>query len=423
MRQIATPRLRAALWLTAMGITAAIGTARPEPVAVAAPFALLVLVGLRRRGVPELEAELRLDQSRVREGDRVPVELEIRSESVGDRVDVRFAVPRGLALDAPDLRAIGTAKAESRTVELGLEAHRWGSYTVGRVQLRRYDRLRLIADERDFDFHAPLRVYPPMQTLRSLVRPLETQAAVGDHVARERADGIELAELRPFVEGDEPRRVNWRATARTGDLVVNELHPERSTDVVIFVDASADEGSGGATPLDQSIRAAAALAERYLTRRDRVGLMVSGGALRWLRPARGAAHLHRIFDMLIETRALAAPAGGGRSVRVPARAIPAHGLVLAVSPLIDSAVVGALLDLRGRGYDLAVLEISPLPYLDARDSRAQLAMRLLRLERELLRTQLRARGVAVVEWDEPAPLDGTVRALEEYRRRARVVHA
>jgi uncharacterized protein (DUF58 family) len=304
-----------------------------------------------------------------------------------------------------------------------LECKRWGAYAAGHVEVRRYDRLRLVADERDFDFVAPLRVYPPVQTLRALVRPFETQPAVGDHVSRERGDGIELAELRPFVAGDEPRRVNWRATARTGELVVNELHPERSTDIVLFVDATADEGTGGGTPLDQSVRAAAALAERYLTRRDRVALLVVGGAFRWLRPARGAAHLHRIFDTLIETRGLSAPSGDERMVVIPTRAIPAKALVLAVSPLVDGGVSRALLNLRGRGYDLALVEISPLEQLALETERAELAARYLRLERELLRSQLRARGIAVVEWRGDTPLEGTVRALEEYRRRARVVNA
>jgi uncharacterized protein (DUF58 family) len=82
-----------------------------------------------------------------------------------------------------------------------------------------------------------------------------------------------------------------------------------------------------------------------------------------------------------------------------------------------------LLELRGRGFDLAVVEISPLSYLEPRGEREQLALRYLRLERDLLRTQIRSRGIAVVEWDDATPLDATVRALEEYRRRARVVHA
>ena len=423
MIHVATPRLRAALWLTALGVVAALAAGRPEPVAVAAPFALLVLIVLQQRRDPLLEGVLRLEADRVREGDEIPIELEIGSGAASKRLEIDIAVPPGLSLDRDGDGAVAVEAGQPRTVRRSVTCHRWGAYSIGRVTLRRYDRLRLVADERELGERAALRVYPPVQALRALVRALETQPAVGDHVSRERGDGIELAELRPFVSGDEPRRVNWRATARTGELVVNELHPERSTDIVLFVDATADEGSAGATPLDQSVRAAAALAERYLTRRDRVALLVVGGAVRWLRPARGAAQLHRIFDTLIESRGISAPADDRRAIVIPTRAIPSKALVLAVSPLVDDAVVRALLSLRGRGYDIAVVEISPLSYAALDTDETELAARFLRLERGLLRAQIRSRGIAVVEWEGDAPLEGTIRALEEYRRRARVVNA
>jgi uncharacterized protein (DUF58 family) len=225
------------------------------------------------------------------------------------------------------------------------------------------------------------------------------------------------------VEGDDLRRINWRATARSGQIVVNQLHPERNTAVVLLLDVLTDVASSRGAPLDQCVRAAAALAERYLARRDRVGLLAVGGRLRWLRPASGAVQVRRIVDALLEVRELVSGDREPKPLAIPLRAIPPKALVLTLSPLLEDTIVRTLLELRGRGFDLAVVEIPPFPYLEPEGADAKLAARLLRLERDLLRSSLRARGIAVGEWNDDESLEATIRAMEDFRRRARVVHA
>jgi uncharacterized protein (DUF58 family) len=423
MNLLATPRLRAAVWLTAGGVLAALAVGRPEPVAVAAPFALLAVAGLREGRLRRFNGFLRLDHDRVHQGDRVEGELELYSDSASDRMELRFALPPGLVLERNDLRAPALRAGESTTFDIVIRCERWGAYSDARVRVRRYDRLRLVADEHEVELGRPLRVYAEPEALRAVAGPYETEASVGDEVARAKGEGIEPAELRPFVEGDDLRRINWRATARSGEFVVNQFHPERNTAVVLLVDVLTDVGTPRGAPLDQCVRAAAALAERYLARRDRVGLLAVGAGLRWLRPGSGAAQVHRVVDTLLEVRELV---GGGKELRplaIPLRTIPPKALVLVLSPLLEDAIVRTLLELRGRGFDLAVVEIPPFPYLAVEGEDPELAARLLRLERDLLRSRLRARGIAVVEWAEDGSLEATIRAMEEFRRRARVVHA
>ena len=418
MSRYATPRLRAALWVTAVGVVAALAIGRPEPAAVAAPFALLALVALSPARSAPLEATLRLDGERVQQGDTVEGELELLSATPTDRLELRLLVPSGLALGLEEERALRLGAGTPRTLSLEVDCVRWGAYRLGPLRVRRYDQLRLVADEHQVGLDTVLRVYPTREALRALVRPLGTQAAVGDQVARTKGEGIELAELRPFSEGDDLRRVNWWASARTGELVVNELHPERNTAVVLLLDTFAELGTAR-NPLDECVRAAAALAERYLARRDRVGLLPLGGQMRWLRPASGAVQRQRIVETLLEARPIP-PSGEGARLVVPTRFVPPHALVLALTPLLDDTVVGALLGLRGRGFDLAVVELPPLSYVSLDDEGVR---RLVSLERDLLRSRLRARGIAVVEWPEEQSLEVTVRAMEEFRRRARVVRA
>ena len=137
------------------------------------------------------------------------------------------------------------------------------------------------------DRRTRLRVYPLPETLRRSSGRSSTQLYTGNEVARQKGDGMEFADLRLFAPGDRVRSINWRASARRDELVVNERHPERNADVILFLDTFADARSGGRSTLDLAVRATATLAARYLERRDRVGLVSFGGVLRWLTPGMG----------------------------------------------------------------------------------------------------------------------------------------
>ena len=205
-----------------------------------------------------------------------------------------------------------------------------------------------------------IQIYPRPELLQRLVAPLDTQLATGDLVARVRADGLEFADTRQFVPGDRLRSVNWRASARRGELIVNERHPDRNADVVLFLDSFAearsdDEADG---TLELAVRAAATLAGRYLERRDRVGLVTFGGILRWLEPGGGLVQRYRLIDALLETGVEFSYAWKDVNI-IPARTLPPKALVIAVTPLLDERSIVALHDLRARGHDLAIVEVSP----------------------------------------------------------------
>jgi len=83
--------------------------------------------------------------------------------------------------------------------------------------------------------------------------------------------------------------------------------------------------------------------------------------------------------------------------------------------------VRALLDLRARGFDVAVVEISPVPFAPAAPGEAEgLAHRLWLLERAALRYRFEAAGVPVAEWRDGSPLARPMEEVSAYRRHARV---
>ena len=217
---------------------------------------------------------------------------------------------------------------EERTIEVKLRCKRWGAHLVGELFLRAHDRLDLFGYEGTLDRRQPLKVYPRAEQLRSLVMPLETQVFTGNQVARNKGDGIEFADLRRYEHGDPLRRINWRASARRNELWVNESHPERNTDVIIFLDTfvEAREEEGEST-LDVTVRAAATLADRYLERKDRVGLISFGGYLNWLLPGSGLVQLYRIVDSLLDTEIILSYAWKSADV-IPPRTLPPKALDL-----------------------------------------------------------------------------------------------
>src|SRR4029079_11021840 len=103
------------------------------------------------------------------------------------------------------------------------------------------------------------------------------------------------------------------------------------------------------------------------------------------------------------------------------RTLPPNALVIALSPLLDKRSVGALLDLRARGHDLAVIDVSPVPFTRRPgEGLDQVAYDIWTLRRDALRHRLQRAGVAVAEWREDAPLQAAIEEVRAFRRHAPV---
>jgi uncharacterized protein (DUF58 family) len=417
--RLPSPRLAAYGFLCALALTGALAARRPEIAALAAPFALVLALAVLADRPPRVSARLLLGRERALEGDDIDATVLVRADDAVSRLELYPVLPPSLEVATGELPAsMRLALDEQEEIELQLRCTRWGSFVLGDLRVRAQDALALFSWEEQAGRPQRLRVYPRPETLRRLVAPAATQAAVGGEVARVKGDGLEFADLRPFVAGDRVRSVNWRASARRGELVVNERHPERNTDVVLFLDTFAEARRLDASSIDRAVRAASTLASHYLERRDRVGLVSLGGTLRWLEPGGGLIQRYRIVDALLETEIVFTYAWKGANV-IPSRTLPPRAMIMAVTPLLDPRGVSALLDLRARGHDVAVIEVSPLDLVEpgaGEDDR--LAYRLWRLRREATVAQFTRLGVAVARWEGDEPLAPRLVEVAAFRRRA-----
>ena len=401
--------------LAATALMAALITGNAQLAVLATPFALLVAIALAGKP-PALEGDLRLDRDRILEGDHLRATLAVTNHGGGARVEVQLPAAARLEIDPAPI-GLWLARGERRELTFELAAGRWGVHDVGPAIVRASDRLGATTIDGPLGEAAVVRVYAGAERLRSIVAPLHTRPVLGSQISRERGEGIEFAELRPLAPGDRARSINWRATARRRTPYVNVQHPEHSADLVLFLDTFAEAQIADEGTLDAAVRAAAALAATYLAGRDRVALVSLGGELRWLTGSLGTRQVYRILDALFASAVQ--PSFRWKGVtHLPRRLLPARALVIALTPLLDERGTAALLELRARGYDLAVLEITPLG--DTR--RDDLAFRLWRLQRDALRSRFQTLGVPVARWD-PAQT-GVELAIEElitFRRHARPI--
>jgi len=377
---------------TAGGLAAAVAAfaARPGLLVFAAPLLTALALWVRRPRAETLQVRLDLERPQTTEG--LPVDLQAHVAADGPLGSLRVAA-RGepqVALADHVLVALGPV-ADG---EWSAAPTRWGHWVVGTViaeatSVHRGWEARAVVQ-------APaLTVYPPATAAARVPPPPHLRARLGPHVSRTSGAGVEFTGIRPYQAGDPVRRVNWTASSKADELMLNEYAQERMGDVVVLVDSIHDLGPAGASTVDVSVRSAAVVAQSYLAVADRVGVVAFGSALRWLTPTTGSRQFYRVVETLLQARQARTYVDPSVD-RIPLAALPNGALVVCFSPLLDSVAVEAVRDLRERAHPVVVVDVLTERGVDVRGDEDQLALRIWRLERAAVRRSLERIGVRVV---------------------------
>ncbi|MCZ6464223.1 MAG: DUF58 domain-containing protein [Proteobacteria bacterium] len=197
---------------------------------------------------------------------------------------------------------------------------------------------------------------------RLAARPL---AATGPHLRERRAGrGVEFLEFRAWAPGEDPRDIDWRASARTGRLQLRRYRDEASSDVFLCLDRSASMGVGDGAKWHLALQLVASLGYVLLATGNRVALLAFSDDVDAVDPlGRGRARYSRLLSRL-ET--LVPPrAGGGSCLESCARQLPAGASALVVSDFLAPDHLRRGLDaLAARGgavRALQVIELDELP--------------------------------------------------------------
>jgi uncharacterized protein (DUF58 family) len=209
---------------------------------------------------------------------------------------------------------------------------------------------------------APLLGPDFVHELEVLRRRLEIRARSGgggEHMAKRRGGSAEFQDHRPYAPGDDLRRIDWAAYARTGEPVLKLFRAEEDVVARILCDASASLGCGEPPKLDAARRLAAAVGYMTLARSERAQLFVAGrGVAREHSPVRGRGGLPALLRALEGVEA----GGGtdlGKAVDTVVQKSRRPGLLLVVSDFFDPGPVTAALGRAVKaGHDVVLAQVA-----------------------------------------------------------------
>jgi len=266
---------------------------------------------------------------------------------------------RGLARDAwpPSARATPSRQlfvlAPGRRCKLTttINPTRRTELHAGRVTLRSLGPLGLAARQGNHDVPWQLRVLPGFPSRRYLPEKLSKLRLLdGRTAARVRGQGTEFDSLRDFVEGDDARSIDWRATARRSTVVVRTWRPERDRRLVLVLDAGRTSAAriGEGSRLDTNLDAALLLGTLAARAGDHVDLMVADVTTRVLLRGSAAGSASALPDLLTAMAGLQprlVETDAGRLVAEVLRHTRERALIVLFTTLDTAAVSEGLLPL------------------------------------------------------------------------------
>ncbi|HTT00175.1 MAG TPA: DUF58 domain-containing protein [Streptosporangiaceae bacterium] len=413
----AAPRLRRLATVSLLALLAAAGTGRAGLLLLAAPALAALAV---RRGRPRpatVQAETALSATRCFEGEEIELTVALVSPQILDEVTLDLELAGSITLVAgPAAQTVlrGARPGDGQPAGRGAQAvwllrpGTWGRRTPGLVRIGcRSGGIW----QAGLELGMPaVEVFPHPPPARPWLVPADLRRRIGEHAARTAGGGVEFSGIREHVPGDRLRDVNWAVSRRRGRLHANQRAAEYAADLIVMIDGFSEVGPAGDSSIDVSVRGAAAVASAYLKAGDQVGAVALGGMLRWLSPGASSRQFYRIAERLFDVRndSVVTP----DLDRIPRTALPPGALVILFSPLLDQRAIGAVTDLRERGFALVVVDVlRHEPPALSRYPVAALTVRLWRLDRAALRTSLAGLGVPVVPWSADDALDAVIAPL------------
>lgn len=204
-------------------------------------------------------------------------------------------------------------------------------------------------------------------SLRPLVR-VHTPFA-GMHRTSRLGPGDDWAEARMYQFGDDVRRIDWSASARSGSTQVRDTIAERGMRITLVVDCSPSMqfGTDTLTKADLALAAAAGVATLATRQGDSVAAMlVRPGELRWVAPGSGFAHTNVLLKNLSRAFVNEGKASFTEGLRRSGGHANSSGLFVAISDFYDEGVAIELRRLAARHRTVAIIvedrrEISLVP--------------------------------------------------------------
>jgi uncharacterized protein (DUF58 family) len=398
---------RAIATCAGVALAAAVIGTQWQLIAFAAPLlGVLCSISWQLRA-PKIQVHGEPDSQRCFENEQVRFKVWATQEERGSgRVDLTVCAVEGMELEVLDSDA-----RQAKTV--AVMAKRWGRYPL-RARVDVLARGGLLAGTATVDA-VDVIVFPLTPPQATPIPQTELLDRLGAHLTRHIGPGVEYADIRPYVPGDQLRAVNWPVSARRGQLHVTQRLTDRAADMVVLIDTYQQPAGAATDATERVVRGAAQVVQTALRHGDRAGIVALGGnSPRWLGADIGQRQFYRVLDTVLG-------AGDGfentTGTLAPRAAVPAGAIVIAFSTLLDTEFALALIDLRKRGHVVVAVDVlDSSPFEGEQDP---LVDRMWALQRSAMYRDMATIGVDVVSWHEDRGLEQSMGVLPDRRHRVR----
>jgi len=206
----------------------------------------------------------------------------------------------------------------------------------------------------------PREIIRRVKRLEIRTRRLVDESLAGSYHSVFRGRGMEFAEVREYVAGDDVRTVDWNVSARMGHPYVKKFTEERELTVMLMADVSGSElfGTGPSSKMQVSSEIAALLAFSAIRNNDRVGLLLFTDDVElFLPPRKGKEHGLRVLRELLTVE----PRGDGtriaRALEYLQRVVRKRAVIFLLSDLQDEGYE-RVLRVTAQKHDLVVIRVS-----------------------------------------------------------------
>lgn len=197
--------------------------------------------------------------------------------------------------------------SETKAITYQLRPVKRGEYHFGKLNVYLATMPRLVQRRYRFDEEEMIPVYPSFLEMRKyeLLAISNRLMETGIKQIRRLGHSMEFEHIRNYVIGDDPRSINWKATARQGNLMVNAYQEDRSQQVFCLIDKGRvmKMPFEGLSLLDYAINASLVMSNTALQKGDKAGLVTFSDTIGGLVPAgKQRSHLNTIMQVLYNQR-------------------------------------------------------------------------------------------------------------------------
>jgi uncharacterized protein (DUF58 family) len=335
--------LAAAVVLVALGVVA--GYPVLVTLGAIAVGAVVAAVGVAGRR-PRVEVIRELFPDRVERGGRAGVTLRVHNP--GSRRQAGFTAVDRVGADRVTVavRPLGAGAEQSYLNEL--PTGRRGRHEVGPMSLRRADALGLGGSELLIGETATLWVYPKTHPMRAVAGGLPLHHHDGEATETSPRGSLDVREVRAYVPGDEVRHLHWKATARTGQLMIRDYADPHQPRFTVLLDNRREIRTSA--EFEEAVELAASLIVAAAAADHRCQLVTPGGAD--VSTTSGSDAVQRYLEELcVVTRAQEA----GLPLVPAALARAGGGTLVVISTAISADDRAALVGMRPRYADVVVV--------------------------------------------------------------------